>query len=195
MALAALAGCGPDTPASSGPSRDRDRTPKSSAATTPAPPAADKPMSHSRPARLRIPAIGVDTPVIPLGLTRTREIEVPPIRAHDPAGWYEQSPTPGELGPSVVLGHVTVGKYGDGVFKRLPSLKAGDRITVTRKDGSEAVFAVDSVQRVAKKRFPTQRVYGDTDHPALRLITCGGSRSAGEYADNVIAYASQAAAK
>ncbi|WP_338118503.1 class F sortase [Streptomyces coryli] len=193
LALVVLSGCGPDSPAAER-ATDRTKTPSASPRASSAK-ASPKPLAHSAPDRLRIPAIGVDTGVIRLGLTETREIEVPPIRADDPAGWYEQSPTPGELGPSVILGHVTVGKYGAGVFKRLPGLDRGDRITITRKDGSAAVFAVDSVERVAKKRFPTQRVYGNTDHAALRLITCGGSRSGGEYSDNVIAYASQVTAR
>jgi LPXTG-site transpeptidase (sortase) family protein len=149
-------------------------------------------MARSEPSRLRIPSIGVDTSVMPLGLTSDGEVEVPPIAAHAPAGWYDGSPTPGQTGPAVLLGHVTVGAYGDGVFLRLDRVRKGDRVTVTRKDGSTAVFAVDSVETVAKSAFPTQRVYGNVDHPALRLITCGGTRisGGGGYPDNVIVYAS-----
>ncbi|MGW5275782.1 class F sortase [Streptomyces sp. NPDC004044] len=153
-------------------------------------------MARSLPERLRIPLIGVDTTVMSLGLLADGEVAVPPIGVHAPAGWYDGSPTPGETGPSVILGHVTVGRYGDGVFKQLSRLRAGDRVSVTRKDGSVATFAVDAVQTVAKTRFPTQRVYGNVDHPALRLITCGGTRvgAAGGYSDNVIVYASLVAA-
>jgi hypothetical protein len=34
-------------------------------------------------------------------------------------------------------------------------------------------------------------VYGNTDHAALRLITCGGNRDPGEsrYPDNVVVFA------
>lgn len=96
----------------------------------------------------------------------------------------------------MILGHVTVGRYGDGVFKQLSRLRAGNRMSVTRKDGSVAAFVVESVRTVAKSEFPTQRVYGNVDHPALRLITCGGIRAgaAGGYPDNVIVYASLVAA-
>ncbi len=156
------------------------------------PSAPARPMARSEPSRLRIPSIGVDTSVMPLGLTPDGEVEVPPIAAHAPAGWYDGSPTPGQTGPAVLLGHVTVGTYGDGVFLHLDRMRKGDRVTVTRKDGSTAVFAVDSVETVAKSAFPTQRVYGNVDHPALRLITCGGTRisGGGGYPDNVIVYAS-----
>jgi len=149
-------------------------------------------MPRSVPERLRIPAIGVDTSVMALGLAADGTVRVPPIAAHSPAGWYDGSPTPGQLGPSVILGHVTVGSFGDGVFLHLKRLRPGDRVSVVRKDGSVATFAVDSVQTVGKSHFPTTAVYGNVDHPALRLITCGGTQisGGGGYPDNVIVYAS-----
>ncbi|MBQ0998086.1 class F sortase [Streptomyces sp. RK62] len=146
-------------------------------------------LGRSAPVRLRIPAIEVDTPLIRLGLEKDGTVEVPPITAHDRAGWYRHSPTPGEVGPSVVLGHVTVGEYGDGVFHDLSRLRKGDRIEARRQDGSTAVFAVSSVRTVAKAAFPSDDVYGDVDRPELRLITCGGPREGQEYRDNVIVFA------
>ncbi|WP_371799887.1 class F sortase [Streptomyces sp. NBC_01707] len=194
-ALTLISGCTPTAPApeASSSSAAVSAPPGTTAS---AQPAAVRAMARSLPERLRIPLIGVDTAVMSLGLLADGEVAVPPIAAHAPAGWYDGSPTPGQTGPSVILGHVTVGRYGDGVFKQLPRLRAGDRVSVTRMDGSEATFAVDSVQTVAKTRFPTQRVYGNVDHPALRLITCGGTRvgAAGGYSDNVIVYASLVAA-
>lgn len=149
-------------------------------------------MARSVPVRLRIPAIGVDTAVMSLGLAADGTVRVPPIAAHSPAGWYDGSPTPGQTGPSVILGHVTVGSYGDGVFLYLSKLRAGDRVMAVRADGSVATFSVDRMQTVSKADFPTDEVYGNVDHPALRLITCGGTRvtGGGGYTDNVIVYAS-----
>ncbi|MEU6544684.1 class F sortase [Streptomyces sp. NPDC046859] len=146
-------------------------------------------LGRSAPVRLRIPAIDVDTPLIRLGLEQDGTVEVPPITAHDRAGWYRHSPTPGEVGPSVVLGHVTVGGYGDGVFRDLVRLRTGDRIEARRADGSTARFTVSSVRTVAKARFPADDVYGDVDRPELRLITCGGPKEGQEYRDNVIVFA------
>jgi len=53
-------------------------------------------------------------------------------------------------------------------------------------------FAIDRVKQHPKDRFPTERVYGDTSLPTLRLITCGGEfdGSSGHYLDNVIVFAS-----
>ena len=62
---------------------------------------------------------------------------------------------------------------------------------ITRTDASVAVFAVDDVRRYPKSSFPTQLVYGDTDHAALRLITCGGAiGDSGHYLDNIVVLAS-----
>ncbi|GGW95327.1 class F sortase [Streptomyces malachitofuscus] len=160
--------------------------------TKPAPRPSVKPgraLERSVPVGLEIPAIGVDTPVIRLGLAADRTVEVPPVRADDPAGWYRHSPTPGRTGPSVILGHVTVGPHGDGVFRHLARLRRGDRIVARLENGTAAVFAVGSVRTVPKADFPTDAVYGDVDRPELRLITCGGPRTGDEYRDNVIVFA------
>ncbi|MFE0512563.1 class F sortase [Streptomyces sp. NPDC058964] len=160
---------------------------------TPPPPASPANAAHalgrSVPVALRIPAIGVGTPVIRLGLEPDGTVQVPPVTAHDRAGWYRYSPTPGQVGPAVILGHVTVGAYGDGVFRHLARLRRGDRIETRLANGTAARFTVDAVRTVAKSRFPADAVYGDVDRPELRLITCGGPRTGDGYLDNVIVFA------
>ncbi len=158
---------------------------------TPAPPAgrAAHALARSVPVTLRVPAIGVDTPVMRLGLASDGTVQVPPITAHDRAGWYRNSPTPGQTGPSVILGHVTVGAYGDGVFRHLAKLRRGDRIEAGLENGTTATFTVTTVRTVAKADFPSDEVYGNVDRPELRLITCGGTRTGTGYLDNVIVFA------
>ncbi|MFD7952255.1 class F sortase [Streptomyces ardesiacus] len=188
-ALAALlVGCG-------GGQGDGDAAPAPSATATAAAPPAQapaksvRPLARSVPVGLRIPAIGVDTPVMSLGLASDGTVEVPPVTDDDRAGWYRHSPTPGQVGPSVLLGHVTVGRYGDGVFRHLARLHRGDRIEARLRDGASAGFTVTAVRTVAKTDFPTDDVYGDVAGPELRLITCGGPRDGEEYRDNVIVFA------
>lgn len=168
-------------------------TPPPSSAPDPSSPSsaggAVRPLGRSVPVRLLIPAIGVDTPVIRLGLAPDGTVEVPPVTEHDRAGWYRHSPTPGQTGPSVILGHVTVGRHGDGVFRELARLRRGERIEARLENGTTAEFAVDSVRTVAKADFPADEVYGNVNRPALRLITCGGPRTGEEYRDNVIVFA------
>lgn len=170
--------------------------PDTASTTSPSPRASagsGRPVGRSVPVRLRIPAVGVDTPVIRLGLAPDGSVQVPPVTANDRAGWYEHSPAPGQTGPSVILGHVTVGAYGDGVFRHLARLRRGERIEARLENGTTAVFTVDTVRTVAKAEFPTDAVYGNVDRPELRLITCGGPRTGDgdgdEYRDNVIVFA------
>lgn len=142
-----------------------------------------------RPARVQIPAIGVDSTLVDLGIGANKAIEVPtnPSRV----GWLDTTPAPGQQGPAVLAGHVD-SLTGPAVFFHLKQLKVGDAITVTRRDGTTVSFTVDGVQTYAKTAFPTQETYGPVPGPALRLITCGGSyvKSAGGYQDNVVVFAS-----
>jgi len=144
-------------------------------------------LGRSVPVRLQIPAIGVDSELMDLGLRADGTMEVPPKGF--PAGWYTGAPTPGELGPAIIAGHVDW--TGPGVFYNLRNLKADDQVTVTRQDGSVAAFRVTRVEQFPKAEFPTDLVYGDISYAGLRLITCGGAWNpqTRHYEDNIIAFA------
>ncbi|UUV35307.1 class F sortase [Amycolatopsis roodepoortensis] len=147
-------------------------------------------MPKADPVSIDVPKIEAKSSLIPLGLNADNTIEVPPITQPLQAGWYVHGPTPGEVGPSVILGHVD-GNQQKGIFFRLKEMAPGDRISVARKDGTTAEFAVTKVERVAKDKFPTDAVYGDTAEPELRLITCGGvfDKASRNYLDNIIVFA------
>jgi len=140
-----------------------------------------------RPVSIRIPAIGVDARVVPVGLGPDRTMEVPAV---DLAGWYEPGPRPGAAGPAVIVGHVD-SRRGPAVFFRLGQLRTGDRIVVGRARGGPRSFVVERVERQPKQALPTGRIWNHTRRPVLRLITCGGSfdRASGHYRENVIVYA------
>jgi hypothetical protein len=146
----------------------------------------------SQPVHLEVPAIGVSSDLLDLGLNPDGTVEVPPLAKDSKAGWYRDSPTPGEVGPALILGHVDSAEYGPGVFFRLGDLRPGDEISVTRADATTAVFRVDRVASYSKDAFPTLEVYGNTDDAELRLITCGGDfdPAARSYLNNIVAYAS-----
>lgn len=152
-------------------------------------------LPSSPPVSLAVPAIGVTSPLIDLGLNSDNTVQVPDLNDPDSkAGWYQYSPTPGSLGPSIILGHIDSKKYGPGVFYNLGKLKPGDTVDVTRKDGKVAVFRIDGVRSYPKDKFPTEEVYGNLDHAGLRLITCGGvfDPDKGSYESNIVAFASLA---
>ncbi|MDN5751411.1 MAG: class F sortase, partial [Pseudonocardia sp.] len=143
---------------------------------------------EARPQRLVIPSLDVDAPMMNLGLRDDGSMEVPPDGAT--VGWYDRSPTPGELGPAVLAAHVDW-RGERGVFHRLGELERGDEVRVRRADGATAVFAVRRVEQYPKDEFPSQEVYGDVDGPELRLLTCGGEFDSGarSYRDNIVVYA------
>jgi hypothetical protein len=175
---------------------DAPRAPERAAATAPlAPGHAAAVFGRSVPVALDIPAIGVHASLVALGLQADGTVAVPPLGSPD-AGWYEHSPTPGERGPAVLLGHVDSARTGPGVFYDLRMLVPGDAVRVSRADGSTVVFRVDSVERYPKAAFPTATVYGDIDHAGVRLITCGGAfdRAARSYVDDVVVFGSAVAA-
>nr|WP_223188278.1 class F sortase [Streptomyces sp. TRM68416] len=143
----------------------------------------------SPPDRVRIPSIRVDAPLTGLGLTATGSLDVPPAARTNLAGWYEAGTTPGETGTAIVAGHVD-NADGPAVFYDLGALKKGGTIEVDRRDGTTAVFSVDSVEVYDARDFPDEKVYGAAPRPELRVITCGGgySRTTG-YQGNVVVFA------
>jgi sortase (surface protein transpeptidase) len=148
-------------------------------------------LGRSVPLTLDIPAIGVHTSLMTLGLKADGTVQVPPLTAGAPAGWYRNLASPGEAGPAVILGHVDSARDGPAVFYRLRELRRGDRLTVQRADGRTVRFAVRSVASYPKQNFPTAAVYGPRPGAELRLVTCGGSFDAlrRHYRDNIVVYA------
>ena len=145
---------------------------------------------HPKPTHIRIPAIGVDADFEePLGVDANQEVEVP--KSFDTVGWYKYGPVPGELGPSVVLGHVDSRLGGPEVFYYLRDLTKGDRIEIDREDGSTVVFEVTRLETVSQAAFPSEEVYGNINFAGLRLITCTGTYDHGtrRYDHNLIVFA------
>ena len=147
-------------------------------------------MAHGTPARVRIPRLGVDAPVVDLGKNPDGTLEVPDWQD---AGWWARGPQPGERGPAVIVGHVD-STAGPAVFYRLRELVPGHVVEIDLDDGGTTRFVVQRMERFPKDAFPTLDVYGLTPGPELRLITCDGEfdRSTGHYVDNLVVFATPA---
>jgi len=154
-----------------------------------APPQA-RPARVARPADLIIPAIAVRTSLTELGRTPQGTLQVP--TSTSVAGWYTGSPRPGQVGSSIIAGHID-SYLGPGVFFRLRLLRPGNLVYVRQSDGTLAVFRVYAEHMYAKNHFPTQKVYGPTPDAELHLITCGGvfDTATGSYLSNVVVYSSE----
>ena len=136
------------------------------------------------PARIVIPTIDVDAPIVHVGLLESGDMEVPKFGL---AGWYSLGPQPGAAGPAVIVAHVDSAS-GPDVFYRLKELEPGDEVLVYNEDGDVAAFVVDSREQQLKTALPTDRIWNDTWEPVIRLITCGGEfdRISRHYLSNVI---------
>ena len=149
-------------------------------------------LRQSLPVSVAIPAIGVRSRLLRLGLNPDGTIQVPSLATSaGEAAWYKYSATPGQPGTAVIEGHVD-SDHGPAVFFRLGALQPGNRIEVTLADGVTAVFRVTGVRQYAKDEFPAKIVYAQAGYPALRLITCGGDfdGATGHYLSSVVVFAS-----
>jgi Sortase domain len=166
--------------------------PSPAAAGSDGPAAGGPSLERSEPVSLAIPAIGVDSAVLHLGLNADGTIQVPSlVTSAGKAAWYKYSATPGQVGASVIEGHVD-STQGPAVFFRLGALSPGDTIDVRLADGVTAIFRVTGVREYAKSQFPAKAIYGATDYAALRLITCGGvfDYTTGHYLSSTVVFAS-----
>ncbi len=147
-------------------------------------------LAAAPPVALQIPAIGVRSRLVQLGITRQGTLQVP--SSPSVAGWYAGSPRPGEIGSSIIAGHID-SYLGPGVFYRLRELHPGDRIYVRQADGMSAVFRVTAVHQYPKAHFPAAAVYGPVPDAELRLITCGGTfdHATRSYLSNIVVYSTE----
>jgi hypothetical protein len=158
---------------------------------------AHRPLQHSLPVAVDIPAIGVHAKLLHLGINADGTIQVPSLNTQDgQAAWYKYSPTPGQAGTSLIEGHVDSYR-GAAVFFRLGALHPGDSIDVRLADGITAVFRVTGVRQYLKSRFPAKTIYGATGFAALHLITCGGifDYTTRSYLSSTVVFASLTSAR
>jgi hypothetical protein len=149
-------------------------------------------LQRSPPVSVDIPAIGVKSKLLHLGVNSDGTIQVPSLSTSaGQAAWYKYSATPGQIGASVIEGHVD-SYHGPAVFFRLGALRPGDTIDVTLADGIVAIFRVTGVRQYSKSSFPAKAIYGTANYAALRLITCGGAfdYTTGHYLSSIVVFTS-----
>jgi hypothetical protein len=143
------------------------------------------PPDVGKPAAVRIPALGVDEQLLPVGLLADGAMQTPPFGK---VGWYALGPAPGAVGGAVIVAHVH-GPQGDDVFAHLADLRPDDRIQVRGTSGG-TTFTIDDVVQVPKEKLPYDRIWPErTSRRLLSLVTCGGRRTAAGYPDNTIVFA------
>lgn len=155
---------------------------------TPTPTPSTTVLGRSKPVRLAVPAMDLDGRVSKIGLRKDkRTLQLPPKPKR--AAWYDRSASPGQIGPTVVVGYISAGPGRPGVFRRLDELKKGHAIYLTRSDGVLAAYQVDAVKTYRPDKLPMKKIYGNVDYSALRIVTCGGSLTKKQQPTNVVVYA------
>jgi hypothetical protein len=147
-----------------------------------APPVAD-------PTRIRLPSIGVEAPIVNVGLEDDGGMEIP----HDVSttGWYELGVAPGAVsGTAVISGHVDSREQGRGAFWDLRRMDVDDIVTVDHADGTTSEWRVVARTSFPKDELPIADIFTRFGEPRLVLITCDGyfDRDARSYSDNVVVY-------
>lgn len=122
-------------------------------------------------ARLRIPNLKIDAPIVPVGLTAEGEVEPPPGPEY--VGWYNLSPIPGSPGNSILAGHVDW-KNQTAVFWDLRRIKPGDTIYVGSSDRADVLYTVEWIERYKPEEAPIDRIFASLYEPTLTIITCEG---------------------
>ena len=143
--------------------------------------------TFSVPVGLRIPSIGVDAPVVRVGITDDGVMEAPegPVDT----GWYERGPRPGERGSAVIAGHSGY-RTGPAVFDDLGQLEPGDFIYVVDEQGAQIAFTVRESREYRYYESPPE-VFSRNDGHHLNLVTCTGAwdASAGTSSKRLVVFA------
>lgn len=125
-------------------------------------------INHDFPVAVRVPAISLNTSVIPIGLTATGAMDVPSGKTLL-VGWWKDGATPGDKGSAVFDAHVFA------AFQNLSKVQKGDDIYVVMHSGTLIHFVVEEVALYALDAVPRDTLFNRADSARLNLITCAGS--------------------
>ncbi len=123
--------------------------------------------------RVRIPSLGIDAAVEPVGVDADGNMATP----EDPwnTAWYAPGARPGQNGNAAIAGHVDYHGIGEVVFWDLNKLGPGDEVFVDTADGKTLRFVVNDSTYFRPATAPLERIFGAANTPNLNLITCGGA--------------------
>ena len=125
------------------------------------------------PLRIKIPKIKINSVVENVGLTQAGAIDAPKGPAN--VGWFTDSPSPGEIGSSVMDGHSGWKNNVPAVFDNLYKLKKGDKMYVEDDKGNTITFVIREIRKY-NPDADAQDVFNLNDNKAhLNLITCTGA--------------------
>lgn len=150
------------------------------------------------PARLVIPEMGLDAPVLSLGPDAQGAMQAPRVgSSSNPVWsevyWWNVGAAPGQIGNAVIAGHVNRPDGSPSTFTDLNRLHPGDEFAVVTVDGTTLRFRVTAKDAplvyVDGANNPTvERIFGPTSAPHLNLMTCWGEWDGREYNRRLVVY-------
>ena len=145
------------------------------------------------PNRIEIPKLKATVPIVKVGTTADRELEVP----LDPAkvGWWRYGAKPGaDVGTAILAGHINYAGV-KGAMADIGRLNPGDEVDVYGTQNADARhlvrFTVTGVRTYHKTRLPYAEIFDQKSVGRIVIVTCGGpfDASTGNYLDNIVVFA------
>ena|SRR5712691_9797455 len=148
-------------------------------------PASPPHLARVAPVELKIPRLGVDADVEPVGADPDGAMSAP--SDPDAVAWWSLGWGTGEPGNVVLAGHVDWGGRLR-VFGALRLLEAGDQVVVVDERAREYFYQVVWSRQVEAEGADVDSIFGPDNPPELTLITCGGSfdQSQRMYLDRIV---------
>lgn len=165
--------------------------PKSDSGCTNLPASAPVGAPGSKPVRICIPSLNIDTSVIPVGETASGAMDAPPQWWQ--AFWWSLGYVPGDNGNAVIAGHYTDYNGRPTLFNKLSTIQAGASIYLVEQNGYTYHFVVSKTSVVSNNNRGSnnpvlQEIFGSSNQPHLNLITCNGEWTGSDYNQRFIVF-------
>jgi hypothetical protein len=145
------------------------------------------------PNRIVIPKIHANAPIVSVGTTADRELEIP--LNPQVVGWWRYGAKPGAtVGTAILAGHINYAGV-TGSMAAIGKLDPGDQVYVFGKQNAdnrhEVRFRVTGVRTYHKTHLPFQQIFDQKSVGRIVIVTCGGpfDASTGNYLDNIVVFA------
>lgn len=144
------------------------------------------PTAVDAPASVRVPSVGLELGVVPVGVRDDGQMDVPDLVSE--LGWYRYGPAPGADAGSAVLAAHFDSDIGAAPMASVLRASTGDAVEVSTTSGEVLRFRITSIEQISKAELPLASLFARDGAHAMRLVTCGGDwdAAAGAYQDNIV---------
>jgi sortase A len=141
-----------------------------------------------QPVHLLIPKLEISVDIESVGKDKDGRMGVPVDENN--AGWWSYGAAPGQMGSTVLAGHVDRREGGPGIFYRLDALSINDTLEVVDLNGKRYIYRVIGKEVYPDHLFPMKKVFGRSDRSYLNLVTCVGlfDQTEQNYQDRLVVY-------